>query len=297
MPNIDYTQIIKKHNLGDFDLKFYEKSKNEIIENIEAELIKAEATEQIPLADLQKVKEIGNVALENVIEKSKLIFDALKDKEIDVDIIPTKFGSYGSYYFPVMHENRVKIELRPRLDKNLFDDDFKNLLIELYISAITFFWLRDDKHYDWQKREAVSDFFTKYVFNLSDYKGTLSVISELNADLLLKSQQFLVNSKLPIGKNLSFDAINSKIFLRGFDITEKLSTYEIRLLSLFIENYGKVVDYDLIAERLYNTLFDAKFSFWGIAKTVQRLRNKLSQHGLSRDFIQNVKGEGFRIRG
>jgi len=79
------------------------------------------------------------------------------------------------------------------------------------------------------------------------------------------------------------------------NITAEFTPYEFKALRALLKNRNKTVTFDQISEQLYGEETDIKFTIWGITKTIQRIRNKIQQHGLPRDIILNVKGQGFKL--
>lgn len=59
---------------------------------------------------------------------------------------------------------------------------------------------------------------------------------------------------------------------------------------MMIEKSNTIVTIDELADLLFAN--DEEFSLAAIAKTIQRLRDKLEQNGVSASFIQTLRGQG-----
>ncbi|WKZ30691.1 MAG: winged helix-turn-helix domain-containing protein [Candidatus Dojkabacteria bacterium] len=84
---------------------------------------------------------------------------------------------------------------------------------------------------------------------------------------------------------------DGNIYFDGETIGDELSEREFELLSLFVQNYGKVVTRDDVAEILWKSRSIEKYSDWAIDQTISRLRKKLPQ-GVT---IKTIKGRGFKL--
>jgi hypothetical protein len=230
--------------------------------------------------------------LQPVLGKSEVVFPYLKDIDVTIAVHPTFFGSSGSFK---VHDFTKKTETAVTLDIYLrIDQSFDNL-IELFSSAITRGLLKTP--YTWRDSEAISDFFTKYIFNYpKPYFGTLERLENIDEELLRQSISYLIELNAPLGTPLFFKEDVNRIFLVNKDISAEFSPYEFRFLKTLISHANDSVTFDNLADQMYHTKADVKYSLWGITKTAQRVRDKFEEMGLPRDIICNVKGEGFMLR-
>jgi len=283
-PEIDYIEALSV-------ISDYEKDKEKAINSIAEHLQKEKQFKQLSDTFLKKFKQRQENILKPVIRKSKETISYLKDKNIQVTVIPTHFGTCGSFslHNDIETTKVLHIELILRLDQDARDT------IELYASAITRSVLEWNSNFKWRETEAVSDFFTKYVFGFTEHISTLDRVTKPNVGLRYKSIQFLRRTGLPTGEIITYDSHENRIFVANTEITSILGTYEFRMLRYLIENRNFTVGFDELADVMYAEKADEKYSLWGISKTVQRVRDKLEQHGIPRDAIKNVKGEGFKL--
>lgn len=288
MPRLKYDFFINNYfDRGVFEIKKYQSRGQTIQKYLQQELIKKDAFIPIEQNELDLYHQMSISTLSPIVTQIKNLFADLSTLTFDIQILPSRYGAYGSFYLPVVNEGGVlSVELRPRYDiKN------QSLLIELFISSIIKFLLQKDNAFKWRDREAISDFFTKFVFGEVDYVGTLSTISGLDTDKLNQSLSFLSQVGLPSADLLGIDD-GQNIFLAGKDITNSFAHYEKALIVTLLKNKHKLISYDFIASALYGDTAEQDFSIWGIAKTLQRTRDKLAQFGIPRNFIRNVKGRG-----
>ncbi len=283
-PEINYLEALSV--LNDFD-----RDKEKAVKNIEKHLVNSQQYRPLSEKFLKEFQEKQDEILKPVIKKSKETLTYLKDKNIQVTVIPTHFGTCGSFSLHKDIENAkvLHIELIIRLDQDPRDT------IELYTSSITRSIWEWNKNVNWRETEAVSDFFTKYVFGYVDHVSTLDRVTKPDVGLRYKSIQFLRRYGLPTGEIVTYDSHENRIFVANTEITTILGAYEFRMLRYLIENRNYTVPFDELAEFMYADKVDEKYSLWGISKTVQRVRDKLEQYGVPRDAIKNVKGEGFKL--
>lgn len=113
-----------------------------------------------------------------------------------------------------------------------------------------------------------------------------------NASRIKKTKEFLRSLGAPVLENV-FMIANGGLLANGKGLTG-LSTREEKLLTLLIENSNKVTTIDQIGE-VYFESYD-EFSLYAISKAVQRIRDKLSESGLSSGFVQTFRGQGYMLR-
>lgn len=63
----------------------------------------------------------------------------------------------------------------------------------------------------------------------------------------------------------------------------------------FLNRKNEVVNYYRIGEILWKDEFD-KFSLWAISRLIFRIRYKLQKLGFNPNLLENVRGEGYRLR-
>jgi hypothetical protein len=83
------------------------------------------------------------------------------------------------------------------------------------------------------------------------------------------------------------------IYYREKNYTEYFSDSEISVLKLFMEHTGDIVGRDMVAQAIWGTYWERRYSDWSIDSTIYRLRNKLSLVGLEKSSLKTVKSRGF----
>lgn len=296
MPNFDYSRIKKELMSIKSEIQ-YDKNAKDLKKQIQEEFIRSNTFVEIDSNKLNQIENMIKKALDPIIKKTPIIINQYYGKKINVTIYPTFYGTNGSFNLipdnDIKNNENIEIILRPRLDK--LNDP--SCVVELYSSVITRSLINQNKNLSWRETESISDFFTKFVFSQANHIGTLDTVTKLNPILLEKSQTFLLQNNLPTGKPLVYDYNSNNIYCINENITDILAPYEFRLLRSLIKNYNNTISFEELSEDIYNSHADVKFSLWGINKTVQRVRDKLETVGIPRESLQNVKGEGFKLRG
>lgn len=109
-----------------------------------------------------------------------------------------------------------------------------------------------------------------------------------NARLMKQSEEFYRRLGAPVLKNI-FAVEDGRPTIADKPI-ENMSPREKKILAMMIKKSDSIVTIDELADLLF--VDDEKFSLAAIAKTIQRLRDKLEQNGISGSFIQTLRGQG-----
>lgn len=283
--NTQIQEICKYRSANHFKI-----SNDTLIKIFENELLTSGSFIKINEVQLNKYHKNVVKVLKPAITKASSTFSHLKNKKINVNVSPTHFGTCGSFSYASLGELQqnkdIDVTIYIRLDQKVENT------IEYLASSLSRGFI---DHLPWQCTEAVSDFITKYVFDYTDHTPTLDKVKQFSPQRLQNSLTFLHKNKLPTGKLLEYNDMEHKIYLLGQNISKELTQYEFRALRQLIKNTGTTVTFDELSAGLYKTDADEKFTFWGITKTIQRVRNKLEKLGVPREQIVNVKGQGFKL--
>ena len=135
----------------------------------------------------------------------------------------------------------------------------------------------------WSESEATTDWIlsdSAVAKTLKDIDSALTITgtrSLISTNLQVKSDAFLAKIGAP---QITLEAIKN-IKVDDFTLKEK------ELWTKFLARPNQVVSFDEIEP-------DAdKFSLYAIAKTVQRLRDKMETSGVTGSLIQSKRGEGY----
>lgn len=291
-PTFDYSKIsvfYKNKKLVE-DSNQFEGRNTELLELAKSQLSESNLFIKISNAKLKKLEADYTKVLKPSILKLKKSFGYLKGTKLNIQISPTQFGTCGSFNHPYKEDflTNSDINLVFYLRVGQPADQVKEYLA----SSLTRGFVN---HLEWKCTEAVSDFITEHILDSKTHVPTLDRISKVNKTSLKKSLKFLRTYNLPTGKVLDYFENENKIILLGENITTKFTQYEFRTLRELILKKGTVATFDDLSNCLYKAEIGEKFTFWGITKTIQRIRDKLELLGVPREQIVNVKGQGFKL--
>jgi DNA-binding response OmpR family regulator len=85
------------------------------------------------------------------------------------------------------------------------------------------------------------------------------------------------------------------IIMNNTNITSVFSPSERKLLRYLIDNKGKVISRDEIAQAVWKEKSEEKYSDWAIDQLVRRVRQKIIKLGLPENTIVTKKNQGYII--
>lgn len=293
IPKLNYREILGTQ-INEFDNKTYKNKQTQIIKKIQKELINSKNFTQISQSDQNRQKNLAQKEISRLIKITNSKFEIYKNTKFKIKISPTRFGSIGSFQptQPNIKRNEMELILHIRLDNFT-----KEMISEMFVSSITYSLISLSNHYKWNETEAISDFTTKFIYNMNDFDETLKITNKFDQKQFTNSQNILMQLNLPTGKPLNYNNSNNTILLVDKDITKELTQYEFILLKTLIQKYNHNVSYDEISEVLYQSKADIKFTLGGINKTAERLRNKIEFLGVPRNSIVNTRDIGYKLVG
>jgi hypothetical protein len=200
----------------------------------------------------------------------------------EINVLLTPYGTRGSFNPPRIG-NKFKLFVTSRIDMpagNIGVLIMQNLFImktrlggeinsNEYIrrmSAITFLY----KH----------TYFSKYY---PKYADLLDENYDYNQKEMSNSYDFL--------KKLGFEGKEAQINLADINLTKQ----ELIVLRLMIKNKGKLISFDEIANSIWGSQVDDKFSLSAIAKLIQNLRIKIRNQGIKKEVIFTKRGSGYLL--
>ncbi len=283
-PDIDIKSIsnfwnrVKKVDTKDWT-KFEDK---DLLEKIVDLLI----VNRISEPNVSKLKRIWERAEKAVIKEIERVLN-LTAPISSVSIYPSNFGPGGS--FNVHNKSPYKIELFIRFDKSI------HTIAEGIISSLIQNDLLNTLGANFVEKEIMID----WLVNNSSINKVI--------DIYESKDKFVPTSKIISKKQRSELHIASKDFLRKLRVTDfsNLNKYDLkhldnlnwqekRIIQLFIDNKGKIVDFDAIGQVIFKD--ENEYSPWAIAKFMQRLREKLEKNGISGSYIQTIRKKGYTLR-
>lgn len=88
---------------------------------------------------------------------------------------------------------------------------------------------------------------------------------------------------------------NQQIFVNQNDLTDSFSTFEQKILRLLLSHKKYIISREKIAQSLWDSSWQEKYSDWAIDRLVYRLRQKIKQLGFDGNFIKSVKRKGLKF--
>lgn len=223
------------------------------------------------------------------------IFDILPSKKgllKEVIIYPTVFGTTCSFSY--FKDGKIYIYLR--------EDQGVYAISEAILTSLTRVEIFEDLGGSWSESELLVDFLlTKSKFSRvlkkfspeSTYFPTLkSIRVKQSAKICKESERFYDKLGLPQSENVfGLGQKTPTVFgkpVNNLTLTEKL------ILELLIKKANSVISFD----DLGNVLFDREsdFSLYAITKSMQRVRDKLEENGVSGSYIQTLRGQGYLLK-
>lgn len=200
---------------------------------------------------------------------------SLVSKIKEVRIIPTNFGTFGSYH-PNITKTGYTLTLSSRSDvggENIVHLLLMNLYNLCYRDAA------EIGEIDWYKRQAVTEFLVqKTIFS------ELFILCKVTATTpahIADSVKYLTKLGFPPAS------------VRDFSSLENILTVKERILfDLLKHAEGKLVDFNMIGDSLWSNNED-KFSLYAITKLIEGLRVKMRSTGFDSSILKTSKGQGY----
>lgn len=225
------------------------------------------------------------------------IYKIMPDKKgsiSEIIIHPTNFGTTCS--FSVSNSFPSAVEMYLRFDKDIWT------ITEAILSAITRnevyqdldgLWSESELLVDWLLMKSSLSPILKRYQPKSNFMPTVKYTRmKQSARLMKKSEEFYRRLGAPVLENF-FGLKDGQPTIAGREM-ENVSAREREILAIMIKRSNTVVTIDEIADLLFTS--DEEFSLAAIAKTIQRLRDKLEQNGVSGSFIQTLRGQGYILK-
>ena len=303
-PELPYQTIprfwdrVKRVDIRNFPLEFDPKLisgvagllKGRSLEEPEMTMVKktwAKAGGEI-LAGIEKI--LSNVRLPHPSTSSGLAMTRISG----IIIHPTNFGTTCS--FSVADSFPAAVEMYLRADKDIYS------ITEAILSAITRnevyleldgMWSESELLVDWLvTKSSLSPILKKYQPKSNFIPTVKYTRMKQGAKLMKQSEEFYRRLGVPILENV-FGLKDGQPTIAGRPM-ENISPREQKILAIMINKSNTVVTIDELSDLLFAS--DEEFSLAAIAKTVQRLRDKLEQNGVSGSFIQTLRGQGYVLK-
>jgi hypothetical protein len=204
----------------------------------------------------------------------------------NIEIWPTTTGTGVSFNQLIKTPGPITIWLR---------QDYGLLaIVEAILTSITRPEVYSKLDGVWQESEIIVDWIIAY----SPLSALLKKIApneifsptivqtrnQQKATLATASNKYLISLGAP---QLNIDSIKNTSL-------QNLAPTEKQLFKLLVDKAPQIVTFDEIGELIFKGNSD-RFSLYAITKSIQRLRDKLEQNGISGSFIQTKRGEGYLL--
>ena len=288
-------------------LRFWERVKRVDIKNFPLEfdkdLVKAVngllKTSDLPGSDLRRsdlrgVKQTWEKAAAAILDEIYKLMPEKKGAISKIIIHPTNFGTTCS--FNIADSFPAAAEMYLRQDQDIY------AITEAILSAVTRdevyreldgMWSESELLVDWLiMKSSLSPILKKYQPKTNFIPTVKYTRMKQGAKLMNESQDFYRRLGAPILENI-FGMEDGRPTVSGRPI-ENVSPREQKILELLIQRGNNLVTIDELSELVFDA--EENFSLWAIAKTIQRLRDKLEQNGVSGSFIQTLRGQGYVLK-
>ena len=248
---------------------------------------------KIKRPDYKNVKATWSKSGQNVLNEIYKILPQKKDVIKKIVIHPTIFGPNCSFSW-IDKKGEIVIFLR--------EDQGVHAIAEAVITSLTRNDIYEKLEGVWQESEMVTDFLvtqSSIARVLQKYESPEKYIPTLKgvrikeqAKLLQESEEFYKKLGIPsFEKPFGYNGLIPELF--GKPVANLTETEKKVLLSL-IRNSNTVTEIDDLGEVIFKSEED--FSLYAIAKTIQRLRDKLETNEISGSYIQTLRGKGYVLK-
>lgn len=236
--------------------------------------------------------------LKEVMKDVVYIFPQIQNKEINITVKPSLYGTNGSFDRPIVTKNTINIRVTLRVDK---PNDY---LLEIIMSSLVWV-IKYEKNKklvkwqeDWEINESIVDFMLKHTLLQKyspNYIGTMDVVENPETyylNLIETSKNIFNELGYPINRYIEME--NNEVLINGEPPKKSFTDQEKKIIKKLTESKGRLISNDELEETLWGNDFD-KHSLWALAKVMQRIRNKIKQSGIASEIIQTVRGKGYLI--
>ena len=247
----------------------------------------------LPKAKFDHIKKLWAKSEKNILTEIYRILPNKKDVLKKITIFPTVFGTNTSFSW-INDKGEIMINLR--------DDQGIRAIVEAIITSLTRKDIYQKLDGTWQESEIITDYLvteTSISSCLQKYESSKNYIPTLKgirakeqARLIQESEEFYKKLGIPsFDKPFGHNGLIPEIFGKPI---ENLTETERKVLLNLIKNSNTVTKVDDLGNVIFNT--EDNFSLYAIAKTIQRLRDKLEENGISGSYIQTLRGKGYVLK-
>jgi hypothetical protein len=301
-PNIDKAHIVTFPDLKYTNItRFWEQSKKvDVDNNLIADnqyLVKSISNclheAKLKKVNYEKIKKLWTKVQDQILNEIYKVLPSKKNVIKKIVIYPTAFGTNCSFSW-IDQKGSILIYLR--------EDQGIHAITEAIITSLTRVDIYEKLEGLWQESEIITDYLvteTSIAKVLQKYEKAENYIPTLKgvrikeqAKLLAESDEFYKKLGIPnFDKPFGYNGLIPELF--GKPVANLTETEKKVLLSL-IKNSNTVTEVDDIGSMMFKS--EDNFSLYAISKTIQRLRNKLEENGISGSYIQTLRGKGYVLK-
>lgn len=123
-------------------------------------------------------------------------------------------------------------------------------------------------------------------------QNTIELLNEDRGKYVFESAKYMKEMGIEIGNNFTYD--EQGIYFNG-RFLKGLQKKEADILKLLIDNNSKIVTFDMIADTYWKEQVGEKFSIYGIAKIIEKLRKSLRENDIKVSVISTVRKRGYML--
>lgn len=290
-PDLSYTKIgrfweqSKQVDVNTLPIQVDPKLTNRVIEMMESS--------NLPKCQFEKIKKLWKKAEKEIINEIYKVIPSKKSAIKKIIIYPTSFGTSTSFNW-IDKNGEIIIYLR--------DDQGIHAITEAIITSLARKDVYEKLEGIWQESEIITDYLiteTSIAKVLQKYDGANTYIPTLKGirvkeqvKLMQESNEFYKKLGIPsFEKPFGYNGLVPEFF--GKPVANLTETEKKVLLNLII-NSNTVTKIDDIGSTIFKS--EDNFSLYAIAKTIQRLRDKLEDNGISGSYIQTLRGKGYMLK-
>jgi DNA-binding winged helix-turn-helix (wHTH) protein len=218
----------------------------------------------------------------------------LADKIKSIHIIPTKFGTGGSYYHQIDEDGSQSFIITYRIDKGI-ESVVKSITSRFITTEGNF---KSQNYSEWVIRQGICDFFfmhtkVKDLFSEHTLPGTLNFLKAYKGDLAIESAKYYAKLGYPIKSCFSIEESN---ITYNNEPLVGLDNKEIEVLKKLIENSSRIVDFDSVAKAYWGEeKWLDKYSLYSLAKVIEKLRKSFQKNSIPEHILMTVRKRGYML--
>ena len=201
-----------------------------------------------------------------------------------IHFIVTHCGTISQFNLVNSQQSKLTIYLRP--------DTKINSVLQVIILSLIRRQLQHLENRSWGEIESISDFILQHtIVGASLQHPHYPIMSSLQQKqtnaLHRQSQKYLAKLGIPVENNWIIK--DQEIYYQSIKI-QSLTSRQSGLLRLLLNNYGKVINNDQIADTLWPN--GENFSPWAIVKEIARIRQSIVDSGLPGSLLKSHRKIG-----